>query len=243
MLALKYSALLVTLLAVVLLFAGCVDYSADSTATSGTPFVPSESSSVAASGPTQSSGIPQPLPDATESTGQLPHTHSYDVERVDATCTQDGYCRYTCACGDGYLEQTQEAKGHSWGEWTVSVEPTISQAGEKLRICDACGAQEQEILDALTSENGFVILSWSETVGRNEDAHVTIQGKPGVQYSITVYYKSGPSSAAGLEPAVADDQGQVTWEWKVGGRTAAGTYEIVISGDGQTQSIYFTVVV
>jgi len=44
--------------------------------------------------------------------------------------------------------------------------------------------------------------------------------------SITVYYKSGPSSAAGLYP----EQGRrISWTWKVGTRTTPGRWPITVS--------------
>ena len=87
----------------------------------------------------------------------------------------------------------------------------------------------------------FVILPG--TVGRNEKATVAIIGQAGVTYDIDVYYKSGESSAKGLEDQVADGQGYVCWTWKIGPSTAAGTYRIEVTGGGVTQTIYFTVVV
>lgn len=89
----------------------------------------------------------------------------------------------------------------------------------------------------------LTILSYPEIVHRNEMATVKIQGAPNTNYSITVYYKSGPSEAAGLETKISDANGYVSWTWKVGGRTSAGTFRIVVSGGGETKSVNFTVVV
>lgn len=89
----------------------------------------------------------------------------------------------------------------------------------------------------------LTILSYPEIVHRNEMATVKIQGAPNTSYSITVYYKSGPSEAAGLETKISDANGYVSWTWKVGGRTSAGTFQIVVSGGGETRSVHFTVVV
>lgn len=89
----------------------------------------------------------------------------------------------------------------------------------------------------------LTILSYPEIVHRNEMATVKIQGAPNTNYSITVYYKSGPSEAAGLETKISDANGYVSWTWKVGGRTSAGTFQIVVSGGGETKSVHFTVVV
>ena len=47
--------------------------------------------------------------------------------------------------------------------------------------------------------------------------------------SITVYYKSGRSSAAGLYAKRPNAQGRVSWTWKVGTRTTPGRWPIVVS--------------
>ena len=93
------------------------------------------------------------------------------------------------------------------------------------------------------SENASLqILSWPEVIGRNETGTVKIKGKANTEYTITVYYKSGSSSASGLDPKTSDANGYVSWFWKVGGRTAPGTYRIVVEGGGEKVFVNFTVV-
>jgi hypothetical protein len=59
--------------------------------------------------------------------------------------------------------------------------------------------------------------------------------------SITVYYKSGPSHAAGLYPK-RPIAGRVSWTWKVGTRTTPGRWPIVVScGSGGTLRTSFVV--
>lgn len=90
--------------------------------------------------------------------------------------------------------------------------------------------------------SGILFIKWPETVSRNETAEVTIQGKPETEYTITVYYKSGPSSAKGLEAKTSDSSGRVSWFWKVGGKTSPGTFRIVVSGGGTQNTVHFTVI-
>jgi len=47
--------------------------------------------------------------------------------------------------------------------------------------------------------------------------------------TIEVDYSSGPSTAQGLTPKTSDTGGNVSWTWKVGGRTKAGTWPITVS--------------
>ncbi|MBP5256366.1 MAG: hypothetical protein J6Z80_04835 [Clostridia bacterium] len=77
--------------------------------------------------------------------------------------------------------------------------------------------------------------------GINEDATVSIKAKPNTDYSIKVYYNSGPSKAAGLITKKSDKNGNVSWTWRIGPNTASGTYSIVIRGGGQEIEKHFTV--
>ncbi|MBI4289326.1 MAG: hypothetical protein HY671_12985 [Chloroflexi bacterium] len=58
---------------------------------------------------------------------------------------------------------------------------------------------------------------------------MTARTIPGANCTITVYYKSGPSKAAGLSPKMADPEGIVQWTWMVGSSTTPGTWRIVVS--------------
>jgi hypothetical protein len=47
--------------------------------------------------------------------------------------------------------------------------------------------------------------------------------------SITVYYKSGPSHARGVQPRKRPIHGRVSWTWLVGTRTTPGRWPIVVA--------------
>jgi len=89
------------------------------------------------------------------------------------------------------------------------------------------------------------IISVTSPVNPGANATLAAVTSPGVSCSITVYYKSGPSTAAGLEPKTADSNGNVTWTWKVGTNTTPGSWRIVVTANSGSQSvsetIYFTV--
>ena len=84
-------------------------------------------------------------------------THTHELTKTEAvapTCTEDGHSAYyTCAgCGKrfadeaGALEITMipslPAKGHSFGDWTVTKPATAEEEGVKTRVCTVCGAVE-----------------------------------------------------------------------------------------------------
>ncbi|MBE6686927.1 MAG: hypothetical protein E7591_06805 [Ruminococcaceae bacterium] len=69
--------------------------------------------------------------------------HSYTSTVTEATCTAGGYTTYKCsACGHSYKGNETAAKGHSFGAWYTSVEPTATTKGEERRDCSVCGAYE-----------------------------------------------------------------------------------------------------
>ena len=76
------------------------------------------------------------------------HVHKYTDEIVNATCTEQGYTKHTCECGDSYQDSEVQAKGHTYGEWTVVKEATESEDGLQERIC-SCGEKEEEVIAKL----------------------------------------------------------------------------------------------
>ena len=126
---------------------------------------------------------------------------------------------------------------------TVTVQPQRNQDADTLGPAtptEPPETQPEEETQA-PSQEGIQVLAWPERVGRNETATVTIQALPNTTYSITVNYKSGLSSAQGLEGKTSDGSGQVSWSWKVGGHTGPGTFHITVSGGGETLTLPFTV--
>lgn len=77
------------------------------------------------------------------------------------------------------------------------------------------------------------------TVRRGATASVTIKTAPKASCAITVRYKSGPSTAKGLVSKQANATGVVAWSWKVGTRTTAGSWPVIISctGHGTAQTV------
>lgn len=89
----------------------------------------------------------------------------------------------------------------------------------------------------------IILISFNSMFKRNEDASITIQGKPNTEYTIKVYYSSGASKAEGLENKTSDSNGLVSWTWHVGGKTNLGDNKrLVISGGNEKFETNFSVV-
>lgn len=87
----------------------------------------------------------------------------------------------------------------------------------------------------------ITFTEYTDSVKAGSDAFVTVQGAPNTDYSIHVFYDSGESKASGLEKKTSDDNGFVTWEWKVGTSTEPGAYTITVEGNRTSESVSFNV--
>ncbi len=84
------------------------------------------------------------------SLGSCRHKHKYSENKVDATCTTEGYTEYSCTkCDDTYKENIVPALGHNFGDWTVVEEATEEKAGLKERTCARCNHKEEETIPQL----------------------------------------------------------------------------------------------
>ena len=98
--------------------------------------------------------------------GHTPET----VPGKAATCTETGLTDGSKCSVCGTILTAQEeipALGHSFGEWTVTQEPTHSAEGEEQRICSRCGETETQAVPALEGLSGGEIagVSVGSTLG------------------------------------------------------------------------------
>ena len=87
-----------------------------------------------------------------------PHFDTEEMAEVPATCTETGYSAgvYCNGCQSVISgHEIIEATGHTYGEWTVTVEPTAATKGEKIRKCVNCDATETEEIDELGSQPSY----------------------------------------------------------------------------------------
>ena len=75
------------------------------------------------------------------------HVHSYVMtEESPATCTEEGYTIYTCACGESY-EEPLAALGHDY-QISSRTEATCTEPGEIVYTCSRCGDSYPEMIPA-----------------------------------------------------------------------------------------------
>ena len=111
---------------------------------------------------------------AQEIVGTIPHTVVID-EAVLPTCTVDGLTegKRCTACGSTLTPQTVvPAKGHTYGEWTVTVAPTEDKEGTKRRDCVDCDAYETDTVASLSHDHS----RWDVITLEGRAATCTVNG-------------------------------------------------------------------
>lgn len=96
-----------------------------------------------------------------EDTAVIPnHVHSYTEEWIPPTCEVEGYLLHTCSCGRTYKSDNVAYLGHVWSEWEITVQPTTTSTGERVRSCSRCNEVVTELVPALDPETGEAYESY-----------------------------------------------------------------------------------
>lgn len=91
------------------------------------------------------------------------HTHNYNKTTVvKPTCTEEGYTKATCSCGDYQIKDKKAAAGHAWSNWIDLVVPTCTTDGSQKRNCENCSVFELRTL-AASKHNYHVVGSKDAT--------------------------------------------------------------------------------
>ena len=139
-------------------------------------------------------------------------------------------CRYDSRADAASSVQTTEAP----------LETTQAETTASIPSSTAATTTSVTTVSEAPTPNALTLLSVSDPVKRGREATLTVQGTPNTTYSIAVYYATTASTASGLENKQADASGRVTWTWRVGTRTKAGSHRIEIRGGGELLTVYFT---
>ena len=184
----------------------------------------------------------------------------YIENTVDPTCEEDGHHEeavYCTVCGKE-MERTEvidEAFGHDWSEWTVTIEPDYSIEGVKERVCSNDPSHiEKEAIPALavsytaeTGSKGIWTMGTKQplviTVQRNTEtetalAHfssIAVDGKVLPRSGFTINEGDGTIALAGsyLETLAAGDH-SVTIQFDDG--TAETRFAVLIPAEPDTPS-------
>ena len=82
----------------------------------------------------------------TKPIAKLDHDYRF-TKTVEATCEEGGYSLYTCVnCGQTEQRDKTAAKGHSWGEWSITQAASCTKMGVKTSTCSRCGESRIEYI-------------------------------------------------------------------------------------------------
>ena len=79
-------------------------------------------------------------------------THRYSQDKKDATCTEDGYIKYSCSDCAYYYTETLNAKGHKMTPKVIA--PTCTAVGYTIDVCSACGIEDSTTKRNITGSLG-----------------------------------------------------------------------------------------
>ncbi|MNO13029.1 hypothetical protein D3C76_26490 [compost metagenome] len=93
-------------------------------------------------------------------------------------------------------------------------------------------------------EDSSIVILEKPTPGvANHQGRIRVKIPPNASASLSIFYKSGQSTAKYLGWKQADENGYIEWEWKIGVNTTPGTWPFVIQlQDGTSLEAAFTVV-
>ena len=117
---------------------------------------------------------------ATESKSLSAKGHTEVVDKaIPATCTTDGKTEgsHCSVCGAVIKAQdTINATGHKFGNWTTTESATCTESGTQIRKCETCGATESKSLSAKghTEVVDKAIPATCTTDGKTEGSHCSV---------------------------------------------------------------------
>ncbi|WP_246590689.1 TadE/TadG family type IV pilus assembly protein [Paenibacillus sophorae] len=124
--------------------------------------------------------------------------------------------------------------------WSIVLE---ASSVERLWIGDTgeSGSGDQEGGEEDTSS--IAILEKPNPARPNKQGVIRIKIAPNASANLTVFYKSGKSTAKYLGWKKADENGFIEWEWRIGGKTTPGSWPtfVIETEDGQSAEGQFFV--
>ncbi|WP_345940199.1 TadE/TadG family type IV pilus assembly protein [Paenibacillus durus] len=93
------------------------------------------------------------------------------------------------------------------------------------------------------NNSSIAILEKPNPARPNKQGVIRIKIAPNTSANLTVFYKSGKSTAKYLGWKTADENGYIEWEWRIGGKTTPGSWPtfVIETEDGQSAEGQFYV--
>lgn len=103
-------------------------------------------------GSTETAGDDSQTPQSSTASYIEGHEHTYKSTVIKpSTCTEPGEVKYTCYCGDTYVDAIK-VKEHTKGHWVTVRAATSTQTGLRQKSCTVCGkVLEEETIPMLAA--------------------------------------------------------------------------------------------
>ena len=128
----------------------------------------------------------------------------------------------------------------------ITVPYTLLSLDSAIPYGEAQASAEAE--SGITEEDGVIVIGEGteiayrpESVYPGETTFIALTGTPNTRYDINVYYPSGVSAAKAFADKFSDENGKVTWEFKVSAKTSAKRLRVVIRSEETYISFYIPV--
>ncbi len=156
--------------------------------------------------------------------GDMPHVHNYDkVTVVAPTCTEVGYTKYECSCGDYNTADEVPATGHTF----------------EMGVCSVCGAVDPDFVPAYKNET----ITLAERAGGGPFSGTKTFGQR---------YNIGASvlKAITVESMATYDDGDVNtwslkvWQWNTDYATTVAAEPLFVKlGENHKNNAHFSVLI
>lgn len=118
-----------------------------------------------------------------------------------------------------------------------------ASAVERLWIGDTGETAKDTDEEPEKAENGIVVLEQPNPGVAGQKGKIRAKIPAGASANLSVFYKTGLSTAKYLGWNQADKDGYIEWEWTIGSNTTPGVWKFVIQlEDGRSIEMKFTVV-
>ncbi|WP_340021777.1 TadE/TadG family type IV pilus assembly protein [Paenibacillus sp. FSL K6-1096] len=118
-----------------------------------------------------------------------------------------------------------------------------ASAVERLWIGNTDDSGEGGPAEPGEEEGNILILEKPNPGVANRQGIIKVKVPPGASANLSIFYKTGQSTAKYLGWKQADENGLIEWEWKIGVNTTPGTWPFVVAlADGTSIEATFTVV-
>lgn len=126
--------------------------------------------------------------------------------------------------------------------YVTATEGTIIVATDGEDITVDKDPTDYESIDNSESEN-MSFINVPDIVTRGSEVTITVQGEASTLYDIDVYLKSGVSSSSGLEDKMSDENGVVSWTFKLRTNVSIGTYKLEVKNKltNEKISVYYEI--